>query len=77
MRAPYCTPPSLATGLCIYRIFYPGSSKSSVTGWQVQLSLFYGRRSPVEEGKMPGPAEAPGTGVDPSRDGLSQAGSRG
>lgn len=54
MWAPYSAPPSLTTGLCIYRIFYPGSSKSSVTRWQVQLSLFYGRRSPVREGKDDG-----------------------
>ena len=66
MWAPYSAPPSLTTRLCIYRIFYPGSSKSSVTRWQVQLSLFYGRRSPVQGGKGEGsrllePARAPGT----------------
>ena len=66
MWAPYSAPPSLTTRLCIYRIFYPGSSKSSVTRWQVQLSLFYGRRSPVQGGKGDGsrllePARAPGT----------------
>ena len=66
MWAPYSAPPSLTTRLCIYRIFYPGSSKSSITRWQVQLSLFYGRRSPVQGGKGEGsrllePARAPGT----------------
>lgn len=66
MWAPYSAPPSLTTRFCIYRIFYPGSSKSSVTRWQVQLSLFYGRRSPVQGGKGDGsrllePAGAPGT----------------
>ena len=54
MWAPYSTPPSLMTGFCIYRIFYPRSSKSSVTRWQVQLSLFYGRTSPVRGGKDDG-----------------------